>query len=221
VSAEVSPAGAPLEIERLERLPGGAVDRVREIYEEAFPLRQRVPFAELLQAAADGDEIALVALEDGRPAGLAFLSGLEAAGCLFLEYFAVARDLRGGGRGQALWRAVAAELAGPEGRPPVVLEVEDPAEPQIDDVEAAHRARRVRFWQRVGATTLAVDGYVVPNVGTTGTEPLCLMWIAARAGDPQPDGQRLLELVLALYDTGYGLASDDPLVRRARELWGS
>jgi GNAT superfamily N-acetyltransferase len=216
-----SAASLQPEIARLQELSEQSLEVVRQIYEEAFPVRQRVPFAELLQAAADGDEIALVGLEDGRPAGLAFLTGLEAAGCLFLEYFAVARDLRGGGRGQALWRAVAAELAGAEGRPPVVLEVEDPAEPQIDDVEAAHRARRVRFWQRVGATMLPVDGYVVPNVGAAGTEPLCVMWIAARVGDPQPRGQRLLELVLALYDTGYGLASDDPLVRRAHELWGT
>ena len=221
MSAEVSPAATPLQIERLERLPEQATARVREIYEEAFPVRQRVPFSELQDAAGGGEEIALVGLEAGRAAGLAFLSRLDSAGCLFVEYFAVASDLRGGGRGQALWRAVSEELSAAEGPRPIVLEVEDPAEPQIDELEAAQRARRVRFWEHVGARMLPVDGYVVPNVGATGTEPLRLMWIPARPGEPAPTADDLLELILALYETGYGLDGDHDLVRRARERWGA
>jgi GNAT superfamily N-acetyltransferase len=219
--AEASPARTPLEIERLERLPEEAAARVREIYEEAFPIRQRVPFGELREGAATGDEVALVALEAGRPAGLAFLSRLDSVGYLFVEYFAVASDLRGGGRGQALWRAVSEELAAAEGPRPIVLEVEDPAEAQIGELEAAQRARRVRFWEHVGARMLAVDGYVVPNVGTSGTEPLRLMWIPARPDEPAPTADDLLELVLALYETGYGLDGDHELLDRARERWGA
>ena len=221
MSAEVSPASRPLDVERLERLPEEAAARVREIYEEAFPARQRVPFSELQEAAAAGDEIALVALEDGRPAGLAFLSRLDCVGHLFVEYFAVASDLRGGGRGQALWKAVARELAAAEGPRPVVLEVEDPAEPQVDELEAAQRARRIRFWEHVGASMLPVDGYVVPNVGAAGTEPLRLMWMPGRPGEPEPKANALLELILALYDTGYGLDADHELVAGARARWGA
>ncbi|MEA2218529.1 MAG: hypothetical protein QOJ35_1155, partial [Solirubrobacteraceae bacterium] len=130
------------EIARLDDLPAETCEGVRSIYEEAFPPRQRVPFEELVDDARSGDELALIGLEEGRPIGIAFLSRLDAVGHLFLEYYAVARDLRGGGRGQALWRAVHDEL-GREAPRPVVLEVEDPAEPEIEPEEAAARKRRV------------------------------------------------------------------------------
>jgi hypothetical protein len=120
-----------------------------------------------------------------------------------------------------LWKAVARQLAAADGPRPIVLEVEDPAEPRIGELEAAQRARRVRFWERVGASTLPVDGYVVPNVGTAGTEPLRLMWMPARPGEPAPDADALLDLVLALYETGYGLDGDHDLVRGARERLAS
>jgi hypothetical protein len=206
------------EIARLDDLPAETCEGVRSIYEEAFPPRQRVPFEELVDDARSGDELALIGLEEGRPIGIAFLSRLDAVGHLFLEYYAVARDLRGGGRGQALWWAVHDEL-GREAPRPVVLEVEDPAEPEIEPEEAAARKRRVRFWERVGAIDLQIDGYVIPDVAGDGTEPMRLMWMAARPGDSPPHDGGLLDLVLALYESGYGLSSGDALVQRAQRMW--
>lgn len=205
---------------RLEDLPPDAQERVRAIYEEAFPARQRVAFVEILDAARSGVEIALVGLEDGRPIGHAFLSRLEPAGHLFVEYFAISSALRGGGRGGALWTALRDELARCEPGLPIVLEVEDPGEPGIDAAEAEQRTRRVRFWEKAGARLLAVEDYVIPDVGGDGSEPMRLMWVAAAPGDDPPRDGRLLGLILALYESGYELAPDDALVRRARELWG-
>ena len=208
------------QIVALDDLSEHARARVRDIYEEAFPARQRVPFDELVQAARSGDELALVGLERGRPMGFAFLSSLEAAGHLFLEYFAIASDLRGGGRGRALMQAVRDEPGGAEGARPIVLEVEDPQEHGIDAEEADMRVRRVRFWEHAGAVLLAVEGYVIPDIGGTGTEPMRLMWMAARPDDGPPQGARLLELILSIYESGYGLEPDDGLVRRALRVWG-
>ena len=97
-----------------------------------------------------------------------------------------------------------------------MLEVEDPAEPGIAAEEAAQRERRVRFWERVGARVLPVAGYVVPKLGEDGTEPLLLMWIA----DPGAADPDLHDLVVALYESGYKLAPDHPLVVRAHETFG-
>ena len=207
------------EIVRLDELPAETLEGVRAIYEEAFPARQRVPFAELVDGARNGDEVALIGLELKRPMGIAFLSRLDAVGHLFLEYYAVASDLRGGGRGQALWRAVHDDLRRTAPRP-VVLEVEDPAEPDIEPDEAAARERRVRFWEHVGATPLPLDGYVIPDIDGDGVEPMRLMWIGAQPADQAPRDGGLLELVLALYESGYGLSADDELVQRARRVWG-
>ena len=208
------------ETARLADLPPAAQARVREIYEEAFPARQRVDFEEILDAARSGEEIALAGLEDGRPTGLAFLSRLESAGHLFVEYFAVARDLRGGGRGGGLWTALREELARCEPGRAIVLEVEDPQEPGIAADEADQRGRRVRFWEKAGARLLAVEGYVIPDVGGDGIEPMRLMWVPGGDDDEPPHGARLLALILALYDAGYGLDPGDELVRRAHERWG-
>ena len=203
----------------LDEMPEGAQAVVQAIYEEAFPVRQRVPFEELVEGARSGDELALVGLENGRPIGLAFLSRLESARHLFLEYFAVASDLRGAGHGASLWTALRQQLAARELGLPIVLEVEDPAEKQIDAAEAAHRARRVRFWEKAGAIVLPVDGYVIPDVGGDGSEPMRLMWMPGRPDDEHPRDERLLKLILALYEAGYGLDHDDVLVQRALRLW--
>ncbi|MFP5364031.1 MAG: GNAT family N-acetyltransferase [Thermoleophilia bacterium] len=204
----------------LDAISEDARTAVQAIYEDGFPARQRVPFAELVEGSRSGAELALVGLEDRRPMGLAFLTRLDCAGHLFLEYFAVARELRGAGRGGSLWKAVRDELAASEPGRPIVLEVEDPAEPGIDAAEAEHRARRVRFWEKAGAIALPVDGYVIPDVGGDGTEPMRLLWVPGRPADEAPRDERLLELILALYEAGYGLDRDDALVRRALRIWG-
>ncbi len=215
-----SPPAAGLETAHLERLSQDARYRVRVIYEEAFPIRQRVPFDELEVDARRGDEIALVGLEQGRPVGLAFLSRLESAGCLFLEYYAVAIGLRGAGRGQSLWMAVAGELAECRPRRAIVLEVEDPSESDLDAAEAALRVRRARFWERVGARALPVEEYVIPNIDGTGVESMRLMWMPGPLDREAPAGQELCELVLALYKSGYGLGPDHALAQRALAALG-
>ncbi len=204
------------ELASLDTVSDGLRAGVQALYEEAFPPRQREPFADIVAASRDGAGIALVPVDGEQPVGLAFLSSLGAAGPLFLEYFAIAADRRGAGVGQALWHAVADALA-VRGEPAaVVLEVEDPAEAQIAAEEVAQRERRVRFWQRVGARMLPVSGYIVPTLDEDGTEPLLLMWIAP-PGAADPD---LHDLVVALYEHGYRLDPDHPLVVRAHETYG-
>lgn len=204
-----------LRIAALHDLSDADTAAVRAIYEEAFPARQREPFAGL--RAADGG-ISLAGLEDGAPIGLAFFSPLS-VGHLFLTYFAVAAGRRGAGTGGALWDATRAELGRRGALLPVVFEVEDPTEAGHDEAEVAQRAARVRFWERLGARMLPVDGYVVPNLDGSGRERLRLM----RFGHDDAagiDAAGVRALVVALYREGYALADDDPLVRWARELPG-
>lgn len=205
----------------LKDLPDAGRDRVRAIYEEAFPARQREPFAELAAASTDGEPCALAGIQDGQPVGLASFSSLHSIGWRFLEYFAVDAGRRGAGLGRALWKAAAAAVRGGDDDPrPVVFEVEDPAEPGIGAAERAARERRIRFWGHVGARPLPVEGYVVPNIDGSGVEPMLLMWVPPSPADADPDGAALLALVLALYRHGYGLDDDDPLVERARTVLG-
>ncbi|HEU0316966.1 MAG TPA: GNAT family N-acetyltransferase [Solirubrobacteraceae bacterium] len=213
-------AGRALATAELGDLSRAARDRVLEIYEEAFPARERDPFEAVLAASRAGGEIALVALEGDRPIGLAFLRRLEAVGCLLLEYFAVAADRRGAGVGRAFWQTAVSALGERDAGSAIVLEVEDPNEPDIDAAQAEQRARRVRFWEQLGARMLRLECFVVPNLGESGVGAMRLMWIGQASGAGEPSGRSLLELIVAVYEEGYGLAPDHALVERALRVLG-
>lgn len=201
----------------LHTLPDDALARVQAIYEESFPAAERVPFEEIVEATRAGKEITSdVALgDDGQPIGFAFFSSLDAAGWLFFEYFAVASDRRGAGVGQALSLATTAALRARGEHRPFAIEVEDPAA-ATDDADRTVREKRIGFWEKVGASMLPVEGYVIPQLDGDGTLAMKLMWLPGPDSDRVPDEAELLEVVVALYEVGYGLAPDHELVRKAR-----
>jgi hypothetical protein len=203
-----------MEAVRLTAAPAGALsgdqlDAVRRLYEEAFPAALRVPFAELAEPGPDGRLIA--GLDGGIPVGFAALRVLGSAGWVFLRYFGIAADRRRQGAGRRLWELLpGAWPAGWPGR--VAFEVEDPAE--AAGAERQIRRDRVSFWRGCGPEQLAVPGYAMPDfTGALGAaaEPMLLMAAPACAGG------ELRRLVLAIYTDRYGLAPQDPLVRRALE----
>jgi GNAT superfamily N-acetyltransferase len=184
-------------------LAGGQLDRVRAIYEEAFPPELRVPFAELDDGGPDDGGL-IVALDGDVPAGFASLRRLAAA--MFVRYFAVAAARRRQGAGRRLWHLLPGAVPGWPGR--VVFEVEDPAETG-DPAEQLVRRGRIAFWRSCGTALLPVPGYVMPDLTGAGTEPMLLMAAPACAGE------ELRQLVQSVYTGRYGLPASDPLVRRA------
>lgn len=192
---------------------------VRVIYEEAFPPRQRVPFRELVSSARRHEKLILVMTDSADPVAFAVVSRLESAGCAFVEYFAVIGNRRSRGIGHMLWPEILRALKERGGPLRLVLEVEDPAEPGIAGDEVEVRQRRIRFWEQMGAVLLPDGGYLMPNLDGDGTEPMRLMWADASAvPTAPPSGERLREVIVALYCDGYGLPEDDPLVVRAGKL---
>jgi GNAT superfamily N-acetyltransferase len=179
---------------------------VKEIYEEAFPQHQRVPFSELL--TADDQQVSEAALREHEPIGLSVGSRLGISRWWFLKYVAVARDSRGSGLGVAIW-AHDWDAARKNGMAGIVLEVESPSEAGVSAAERALRERRIRFWMRCGAGRLPVPRCVVPNPNGTGTERLLLM---ARPVETAVFRPTLSRLVQDLYVVGYGLDSQAQLV---------
>ncbi|WP_436531984.1 GNAT family N-acetyltransferase [Actinoplanes sp. HUAS TT8] len=174
-----------------------ALAAAEEIYTEAFPDGLRAPFPSLL----DDDTVVLTV--NGRPAGLAVSRPLGPTGWVFLRYFAVAD--RGRGTGSALWRLACARWAA-AGFSKVLLDVEDPAEPDITHDEHLQRKRRIVFYQRLGARLLPVRDFAPEQPG--GDQHGLRLFVA----DTQPDPVR--DLVLAVYKYRYGLDEHDPVVRR-------
>jgi hypothetical protein len=171
---------------------------VEAIYVERFPDELRAPFADLL------DDDVLVAVEDGRPVGLAVTRVLGPTGSVFVRYLAVAAS--GGGVGSRFWRMAAARWAA-DGYPLVLLDVEDPDEPGIDAAEKSLRERRIVFYERLGGRVLPVRDYRPSQPGGADPHPLRLLAFG--------DGPPVRDMVLAVYRHRYGLSSDDPAVQLA------
>jgi len=83
---------------------------------------------------------------------------------------------RGQGLGGLLWEQLTARLKD-AGFTLLVFDIDDPAEPGGEPGETGLRFRRLRFYQRHGASLLPVTGYRAPHVapGTSGESPMLLM----------------------------------------------
>ncbi|TDV43727.1 GNAT family N-acetyltransferase [Actinophytocola oryzae] len=192
-------------------VPASALDRdqaarTRTVYEEAFPRQLRTPFEQLTDHRPD--ERLLTLLDGGVPVGIAFIRELGTTGTVFLRYFAVDRSRRGQGVGTRLWHALCAELAG---FALLYLDIEDPEESGIDEVERTVRQWRVTFYARLGAIVLPVRNYTPPHGAQR--HPMLLLAADLRAEVPgplRPGG--LAHAVRSVYEYRYGITENDPLV---------
>lgn len=182
-----------MELVHIARLDRDQRSALEVIYTASFPPFERVPFGRLEH---DSGAVVVAGLRNGQPVGFAAARWLPAVDVLFLRYLAVDPDVRGEGIGALLFDRV-------RGAEPMFWEVEDPG--AADSPTYRDRVRRVRFYERLGAVTLPVRDYRMPNLdGSPGEQPMLLMW----SGDSPPGGDRLTALVRALYLDHYGIAPD-------------
>ena len=162
-------------LEPAETLDPAAMTVLGRIYEEGFPPHQRADFAAVTAQRRD-DELALALVRDGQPSGFAMLRPLGSTGWIFLRYFVVDEAQRGQGLGGLLWEQLTARLED-AGFTLLVFDIDDPDEPGCESGEAGLRFRRLRFYQRHGASLLPVTGYRAPHVApeTSGESPMLLM----------------------------------------------
>ncbi|CAO5163140.1 Acetyltransferase [Frankia sp. AiPs1] len=187
------------------------VRAVEEIYLEAFPSGERMPFDEILSDANNGVRVAYFALDEDTAIGFASACVLQSVQTFFLEYIAISRSQRGSGFGGELWRHICADAQLHQNVSAIVLEVEDPDEPDIDPGTAADRRRRISFYTDRGARVLPITDYRVPLLQGDGELPMLLLWTPAARSQP-PTGDELVDLVRALYEEGYDLLPSHPLV---------
>ncbi|ONH56193.1 GNAT family N-acetyltransferase [Frankia sp. CcI49] len=200
-----------MRVSALSDLDPSQVSSVERIYLEAFPAGERMPFGEIVRDVNEGVRIAYVALHEGTALGFASAYVLRSVQMFYLEYLAIDGRYRGGGFGGELWYHICSDARRRRGVTAVVLEVEDPDEPDIDPGTTAARRRRICFYENRGARRLPIAGFRVPLLQGDGEQPMLLMWAPAAQPDP-PTGDELTNLVRALYEEGYDLPPDHPLV---------
>ena len=197
-----------MRLEESSALADDRLDRVREIYEEAFPAELRVPFLDLFVDRV----LVLVDPEGDAPIGFAVVRDLHQTSWAFLRYFAVGP--RGGGAGTTMFRLLTARLAA-EGRTRLLWDLEDPDEPGISPASVAEHARRIGFYERLGARLLPVVEYLPPH--DDGHAPHLRLMDVALAEEPEPTARELVETV---YRKRYGVPPDHPAVRRTLHASG-
>ena len=203
----------PVEFRNFSALTSAQLGATRQIYEEAFPAWQRVPWDELVRLETDPARIQKAMLETGTVLGFFVASRLVAMPWWFLEYFAVIRERRDHGLGGLLWDQLMNDLGGAS-RPSIVLEVEPPEEEPDASQERLLRQRRIAFYERRGAQRLHLSQYWVPHLTGEGKDRLELMVVPAQE-ETMPHLEDVQQLVRSLYVDGYGLPADDPLIEDA------
>ena len=153
-------------IDALEAKPK-ILRRLRRLYKQAFPAKERKPWALLLGLARAGKSEQLAVLDDkGQFCGLAICHFWD--DIVLLDYFAVEAAARNRGLGTAVLQLLQRRYAGRR----LLLEIERPGAPGYN--EAICRRRR-EFYHRCGLLECGLCAHIY------GTE-LLLLW--------QPLGER-------------------------------
>lgn len=191
-------------------LTADQLERVRAIYEDAFPPDLRAEFDTLLS-----DRLVVRVADDGTPEGLAVLRDLGDTGWAFLRYYAV--GVRGGGVGTTMLGELA-RLLGSEGRRLLVWDVEDPDEPGLSGDHVLEHRRRIAFYERAGGVLLPVTDYApphgddLPGDEPSGHAPHLRLMCLPLAGAALPATR---DVLLAAMTLRYDLDPAHPAVRAA------
>ena len=186
------------------------LERVRAIYDEAFPPELSADFDSLL-----ADRMVVRVADDGTPEGLAVLRDLGDTGWVFLRYYAV--GVRGGGVGTAMLGELA-QLLGSEGSRLLVWDVEDPDEPGLSDDHVLEHRRRIAFYERAGGVLLPVTDYApphgddLPGDEPSGHAPRLRLMCLPLAGAALPP---TAEVLVAAMTLRYDLDPEHPALRAA------
>lgn len=125
--------------------------RLNRLYVNAFPSAERKPFSRIRQMFREGKADVWCILKDGRFAGLA--TTVNGDGLILIDYFAVAKRLRGRGIGRGAMECLLS-FYHDQG---VFLEIESTDRPGLDQ---ALRKKRKEFYLSCGFEDLGVKAKV-------------------------------------------------------------
>jgi GNAT superfamily N-acetyltransferase len=197
----------PVKLEQLESSEGETFRQLYAIYAASIAAREQKPEGWIAgMIGADAYRV-WVAKAGGLVRGFSILFVATAGEFALLEYMAVAPNQRNQGLGAGLFRRTVEFAVTPGGRRlPVLLEIDSDREASSDQ---AIRARRERFYRRLGCLRIAGLHYLMPLPGEGSPPEMDLLVYSA---DPlgrlgRSELRRWLETV---YHDVYRCSPDDP-----------
>jgi GNAT superfamily N-acetyltransferase len=193
-------------LEPLTSADGAPFRELYAIYAASITPREQKP-EDWLRAMVVAPEYRVqIAQDAGRVLGFSILFVPPAGGFALLEYMAVASERRGHGFGAKLFVRTVEQAVTPEGAQlPVLLEVDSDREASSDQ---AIRARRQRFYRRLGCMKIAGLRYLMPLLGV-GAAPEMDLMISPGTQVPVRDLERWLRTI---YQDVYRVSPDDPRI---------
>ena len=223
-----------LSIREIRDAGGDILDQVLGIYEEAFPIEERIPTENLrsmirqTSAATDHVDHWWAGIDQpDRVWGMASFSYYCATRWAYLPFLAIHNEERGRGLGGYLFQEVLLQVKEDairlDGKPGIGLcfEVERPQDGH-DDAEREKRQRRIRFYERNGAFVINGVDFVAPPLGH-GFPALPLILMACPMPKAAPlvlDRALTKDVVDTVLRYGYGAGADNPYYVAAMESIG-
>ncbi len=196
-------------IEPLTSAEGEPFRQLFAIYAASIAPREQKPEAWLRAMVVGPAYRVSIAETGGRVLGFSILFVPPGERFTLLEYMAVAPETRGRGFGGALFRHTVEQSGAPDGaRLPVLLEIDSDREASSDQ---AIRARRARFYRRLGCVKIADLRYLMPLPGVGPAPEMELM--IHRPPPPPPIARGELKRWLqVVYRDVYHGSADDPRI---------
>ena len=181
-------------------------EELLRIYRDSQPENELKSPDQLARMIERPEYFFLAARRDDSIVGYAISICLIGSDAALLEYMAVARDLRGLGLGQQLFRQAAA--FGPTANRTVIIEVDSEKSPSPDH---ADRVRRKRFYRRLGCRELEGLAYIMPPVSGAQPPPMDML-VYSRELPLMLAKSRVRAWLQSCYRQVYGVPEDDPRI---------
>ncbi|MCW3126750.1 MAG: hypothetical protein JWO03_2408 [Bacteroidetes bacterium] len=176
-----------------------------EIYLQSFPPGERQPVERIVQRIDSGTcELYAMTTEQGHVAGIAIIWTFASCDIMFLDYFAIAEDMRHKGYGRIMLHLVY-EMAARRSKS-LCMEIEHPSYGS----NTTERLARLHFYTSNGARILSNIRYMMPSQDSGDDMEMLLLIYTAEKLIPTVD--ELRTFISHLYSSVYLLDTDHYLV---------
>lgn len=195
-----------MKVQRIHSVDEPAYEALLRIYHDSQPESELKSPGQLSRMIERPDYYFLAAMHDGAVAGFTISICFPGSDAALIEYMAVARELRGQGIGQQLFRATV--QFGSLAQRTVIIEVDSEESPSSDH---ADRVRRKNFYRRLGCREIEGLSYIMPPVSTAPPPPMDMLVYAANLPSVVAKS-RVREWLQICYREVYQQPDDDPRI---------
>jgi len=136
-------------------------DQMKKLYEDSFPLKERVSIDSLLDRMEKRQERFFILKNLNEVIGIGFIADFSNPSFSFLDYFAIKKKSQNNGLGSAFLNNLLKLVSSDKNTSScIILEVEDPAF-AINKIEAR---RRIKFYHQCNFEILHKINYLIPDL---------------------------------------------------------